>query len=48
MIKTVLLDKSLHNRNRFDCGIDPLNNYLKNIAEKELCPVSYQFTIHMA
>ncbi len=35
MIKTVLLDKFLHNRNRFDCGIDPLNNYLKNIANQQ-------------
>ena len=29
MMKTVLLDKAKHDRNRFDCGVQALNNYLK-------------------
>ena len=28
-MKTVLLDKTKHDRKRFDCGVEPLNNYLK-------------------
>ncbi len=29
MMNTVLLDKAKHDRNRFNCGIEALNNYLK-------------------
>ncbi len=31
----VLLDKNLHDRNQFDCGVDALNNYLKLIANQQ-------------
>lgn len=34
-MKTVLLDKALHDRNRFDCGIAALNNYLKVMASQQ-------------
>ena len=32
---TVLLDKSTHDRQRFDCGIEPLNHYLKLMASQQ-------------
>lgn len=32
---TVLLDKAKHDRNRFNCGIDALNNYLKAMASQQ-------------
>lgn len=32
---TVLLDKSKHDRQRFDCGIEPLNHYLKLMASQQ-------------
>ncbi|MGX9462875.1 GNAT family N-acetyltransferase [Shewanella sp. A14] len=35
MMKTVLLDKAKHDRNRFNCGIDALNNYLKIMASQQ-------------
>ncbi|MFV0575057.1 MAG: GNAT family N-acetyltransferase [Vibrio sp.] len=35
MMNTVLLDKEKHNRNRFNCGIEPLNNYLKVMASQQ-------------
>lgn len=28
MSQTVLLDKDRHDRKRFDCGVDALNNFL--------------------
>ncbi len=34
-MNTVLLDKSKHDRNRFNCGIEPLNNYLKVMASQQ-------------
>lgn len=34
-MQTVLLDKSKHDRNRFNCGIDALNNYLKVMASQQ-------------
>ena len=34
-MKTVLLDKTKHNRNRFNCGIEALNNYLKAMASQQ-------------
>jgi len=34
-MKTVLLDKAQHDRNRFDCGIEALNNYLKVMASQQ-------------
>ena len=34
-MKTVPLDKSKHDRNRFNCGIKPLNNYLKATANQQ-------------
>lgn len=34
-MKTVLLDKDKHDRNRFNCGIDALNNYLKVMASQQ-------------
>lgn len=30
-----LLDKDKHDRNRFDCGVDALNNYLKLMANQQ-------------
>lgn len=33
-MNTVLLDKAKHDRNRFNCGIDALNNYLKVMASQ--------------
>jgi GNAT superfamily N-acetyltransferase len=33
--KTVKLDKKLHDRKGFDCGIDALNNYLKVMANQQ-------------
>ncbi|WP_427977448.1 GNAT family N-acetyltransferase [Agarivorans sp.] len=35
MMKTVLLDKAKHDRNRFNCGIQSLNNYLKIMAGQQ-------------
>ena len=35
MMQSVLLDKDKHDRNRFDCGIDALNNYLKVMASQQ-------------
>jgi predicted GNAT family N-acyltransferase len=34
-MKTVLLDKTKHDRKRFDCGVEPLNNYLKVQASQQ-------------
>lgn len=34
-MKTVLLDKAKHDRNRFNCGIKALNNYLKVMASQQ-------------
>ena len=34
-MKTVILDKSKHDRNRFDCGISTLNNYLSVMANQQ-------------
>ena len=35
MMQTVLLDKAKHDRNRFNCGVDGLNNYLKAMASQQ-------------
>ena len=35
MMQTVLLDKARHDRNRFDCGVDALNNYFKVMASQQ-------------
>ena len=35
MMHMVLLDKAKHDRNRFDCSIETLNNYLKVIANQQ-------------
>ena len=32
MMKTALLDKDKHDRNRFNCGVEALNNYFKLMA----------------
>ncbi|MDX3774394.1 GNAT family N-acetyltransferase [Chromatiaceae bacterium AAb-1] len=32
---TVLLDSNKHDKNRFNCGIEPLNNYLKLMAGQQ-------------
>lgn len=34
-MKSVLLDKAKHDRNRFNCGIEALNNYLKVMANQQ-------------
>lgn len=34
-MNTVLLDKAKHDRNRFNCGISALNNYLKIMASQQ-------------
>jgi len=34
-MQTILLDKSKHNRKRFDCGVDALNNYLQLMANQQ-------------
>ena len=34
-MQTVLLDKAKHDRQRFDCGIEPLNHYLKLMASQQ-------------
>ena len=34
-MNTVLLDKDKHDRNRFNCGISALNNYLKVMASQQ-------------
>ncbi|ABI73784.1 GCN5-related N-acetyltransferase [Shewanella frigidimarina NCIMB 400] len=34
-MNTVLLDKAKHDRNRFNCGIEALNNYLKIMASQQ-------------
>lgn len=33
---TVQLDKNKHDRHRFDCGFEALNNYLKVMASQQL------------
>lgn len=35
MMNTVLLDKDKHDRNRFNCGIEALNNYLQLMASQQ-------------
>ena len=35
MMNTVLLDKAKHDRNRFNCGTEALNNYLKVMASQQ-------------
>ena len=35
-MKSVLLDKSRHDRKRFDCGVKALNNYLQLMASQQL------------
>lgn len=35
MMNTVLLDKEKHDRYRFNCGIESLNNYLKVMASQQ-------------
>jgi GNAT superfamily N-acetyltransferase len=35
MMKTVLLDKAKHDRSRFNCGIEALNNYLNVMAGQQ-------------
>ncbi len=35
MMNTVLLNKTKHDRNRFDCGIEALNNHLKVMANQQ-------------
>ncbi len=35
MMNTVLLEKSKHDRSRFNCGIEALNNYLKVMASQQ-------------
>ena len=35
MMQAVLLDKAKHDRNRFNCGVDALNNYLKAMASQQ-------------
>ncbi len=32
---TIPLNKKKHNRNRFDCGVDALNNYLRMMANQQ-------------
>jgi GNAT superfamily N-acetyltransferase len=34
-MRTVALDKKQHNRKRFDCGVLPLNNYLRVMAQQQ-------------
>lgn len=34
-MNTVLLDKAKHDRNRFNCGTEALNNYLKVMASQQ-------------
>ena len=34
-MNTVLLDKSKHDRSRFNCGVGALNNYLKAMASQQ-------------
>jgi len=34
-MKSVELNKNLHDRKRFDCGVDALNNYLRAIANQQ-------------
>jgi uncharacterized protein (DUF1778 family) len=35
IMKTILLEKTKHDRTRFDCGVEPLNNYLKVQASQQ-------------
>jgi len=35
MMNTVLLDKAKHDRNRFNCGVEALNNYFKVMASQQ-------------
>ena len=34
-MNVVLLDKAKHDRNRFNCGVEALNNYLKVMASQQ-------------
>ena len=34
-MNSVHLDKSKHDRKRFDCGVDALNNYLRLMANQQ-------------
>lgn len=34
-MKIVRLDKDKHDRNHFDCGVEPLNNYLRLMANQQ-------------
>lgn len=34
-MQTVLLNKDIHHREPFDCGVTPLNNYLKLMANQQ-------------
>lgn len=34
-MNTVLLDKEIHDRNRFNCGTESLNNYLRVMASQQ-------------
>ena len=34
-MQTVLLDKVRHYRQRFDCGVEPLNNYFRLMAGQQ-------------
>lgn len=34
-MNTVLLDKTKHDRKRFDCGVKALNNYLQSMASQQ-------------
>jgi len=34
-VKTAPLDKNKHDRKRFDCGVEPLNNYIKLMAQQQ-------------
>ena len=35
MNRTVLLERKLHDRKGFDCGVEPLDSYLKNLAAQQ-------------
>ncbi|MEZ5534094.1 MAG: GNAT family N-acetyltransferase [Thiolinea sp.] len=34
-MQTVVLDRKKHNRKRFDCGVEPLNNYLAMMVNQQ-------------
>jgi GNAT superfamily N-acetyltransferase len=47
MLEVQLLDKNIHDRNQFDCGVSQLNSYLKEQAtqsSKRLLSKTYVFT----